>query len=71
MSVKFESETIRRGVEDATRGLTDGEPIPGTSGRRPVAAAIGTALTGGKEAAGTKGYLAVRSSLFSFPPSPW
>ncbi|KAM0323305.1 hypothetical protein ACHAQA_008897 [Verticillium albo-atrum] len=61
MSVKFESETIRRGVEkveDATKSIFDGEAIPGTSGKRPIMAAVGTAITGGKENAGTKGYLA-------------
>ncbi|ROT42069.1 integral membrane protein [Sodiomyces alkalinus F11] len=57
MSVKFESETIRRGVEKA-RDLLDGESIPGTSGKRPLRAAIGTAITGGRGNAGTKGYLA-------------
>lgn len=34
--------------------------LPGTSGKHPIAEAIGTALTGGKEMAGSKGYLAVR-----------
>ncbi|KAM0283365.1 hypothetical protein ACHAQH_002487 [Verticillium albo-atrum] len=61
MSVKFESETIRRGVEkveEATKGLVDGQPIPGTSGKHPVMSAVGTAITGGKQNAGTKGYLA-------------
>ncbi|KAI1824839.1 hypothetical protein F4861DRAFT_538674 [Xylaria intraflava] len=32
-------------------------PLPGTSGKHPFAEAIGTALTGGKRNAGTKGYL--------------
>lgn len=34
--------------------------IPGTKGHHPVSAVIGTAITGGMENAGTKGYLAVR-----------
>ncbi|KAI1500993.1 integral membrane protein [Biscogniauxia marginata] len=32
-------------------------PLPGTSGKHPVAEAIGTAVTGGKKNAGTRGYL--------------
>jgi hypothetical protein len=32
--------------------------LPGTKGHHPVAAVVGTALTGGRENAGTKGYLA-------------
>ncbi|KAH7350104.1 integral membrane protein [Plectosphaerella cucumerina] len=56
MSVKFESAVEK--VEEVTKGIFDGEAIPGTSGKRPLRAAIGTALTGGREMAGTKGYLA-------------
>jgi hypothetical protein len=42
-------------------GVADrmGGPLPGTSGKHPIAEAVGTAVTGGKESAGTKGYLAV------------
>lgn len=58
MSVKFEAESVREKVGEAAKNIFDGEPIPGTSGKRPLRAAIGTALTGGKEMAGTKGYLA-------------
>jgi hypothetical protein len=36
-----------------------GQPLPGTSGKHPVSEYIGTAITGGKENAGTKGYLRV------------
>lgn len=67
MSVKFEAESVREKVGEAAKNIFDGEPIPGTSGKRPLRAAIGTALTGGKEMAGTKGYLAVRSASASRP----
>jgi hypothetical protein len=43
---------IRRAFEGAP-------PLPGTSGKHPMSEALGTALTGGKSMAGTKGYLAV------------
>jgi len=33
--------------------------LPGTKGHHPVAAVVGTAITGGRDNAGTKGYLAV------------
>ncbi|KAI2615495.1 integral membrane protein [Hypoxylon sp. NC1633] len=61
MSVKFERETIRRATETVPGGLAnvaprDG-PLPGTSGKHPIAEAIGTVITGGKKNAGTKGYL--------------
>jgi hypothetical protein len=39
--------------------------IPGTKGKHPVSAVIGTALTGGMGNAGTKGYLAVSSATCS------
>ncbi|KAL2136351.1 hypothetical protein VTI74DRAFT_4183 [Chaetomium olivicolor] len=32
--------------------------LPGTSGKHPISAVVGTALTGGRQNAGTKGYLA-------------
>ncbi|AEO69558.1 uncharacterized protein THITE_2120141 [Thermothielavioides terrestris NRRL 8126] len=32
--------------------------LPGTSGKHPIAEVVGTALTGGRQNAGTKGYLA-------------
>jgi hypothetical protein len=59
MSVKFEKETTKT-VQEAAAKVVEGGPLPGTSGKHPLAAAVGTALTGGKEMAGTKGYLAVR-----------
>ena len=34
--------------------------LPGTSGKHPISAVVGTAITGGRKNAGTKGYLAVR-----------
>lgn len=59
MSVKFEKTTQEavQAAQDVMSGA-EGGVLPGTSGKRPVAAAIGTALTGGKSMAGTKGYLA-------------
>jgi hypothetical protein len=33
--------------------------LPGTTGKHPISAVVGTALTGGRQNAGTKGYLAV------------
>jgi hypothetical protein len=45
-------------VQEAAAKVVEGGPLPGTSGKHPLAAAVGTALTGGKEMAGTKGYLA-------------
>lgn len=74
MSFKFERDTYKQtegvagvagaaasAVADARDQLLgrDG-PIPGTSGKHPIREAIGTAITGGKQNAGTKGYLAVR-----------
>jgi hypothetical protein len=71
MSVKFERESIRQNVAEAVTGSKG--PLPGTSGDNPIAAAIGTAITGGKKNAGTKGYLAVcgfthRSSTLHLVP---
>ena len=63
MSLKFERDTYREAAPSAVSSAssgTRGGPIPGTSGKHPIAAAIGTAVTGGKQNAGTKGYLAVR-----------
>lgn len=64
MSVKFEKDTFQRTTQQAANAMASGGPIPGTSGKHPFAAAVGTALTGGKQNAGPKGYLAVRH-----PPS--
>jgi len=58
MSVRFEKKTEEavKAAQNVMSGA-EGGAIPGTSGKHPVAAAVGTALTGGKEMAGTKGYL--------------
>ncbi|KID92589.1 Mpv17/PMP22 family protein [Metarhizium guizhouense ARSEF 977] len=58
MSVKFERDTLRQTTQNvASNALPDGK-IPGTSGKHPLAEKVGTALTGGIQNAGTKGYLA-------------
>lgn len=58
MSVRFEKKTEEavKAAQNVMSGA-EGGAIPGTSGKHPIAAAVGTALTGGKEMAGTKGYL--------------
>lgn len=57
MSVKFEKETIQR-----TGGIAGTQGIATMAeGKHHLAEEIGTALTGGKAAVGSKGYLAVRS----------
>ncbi|KAI8962763.1 integral membrane protein [Daldinia sp. FL1419] len=60
MSLKIERDTIRHATETVPGALAqiprDG-PLPGTTGRHPIAEAIGTAITGGKRNAGTRGYL--------------
>ncbi len=49
--------------------------LPGTSGKHPISAVVGTAITGGRQNAGTKGYLAVCSFAvavaLSSPRSVW
>ncbi|KAI2639931.1 integral membrane protein [Hypomontagnella submonticulosa] len=65
MSLKVERETIRHatetvggaGVGASLAKIGRDGPLPGTSGKHPIAEAIGTAITGGKRNAGTKGYL--------------
>ncbi len=42
-------------IADAAHGN-----LPGTSGKHPISAVVGTAITGGRQNAGTKGYLSVR-----------
>ena len=46
MSVKFQSETLQKAQEKITNVLDTAEAgkIPGTKGKHPVAAAVGTAL---------------------------
>ncbi|KAI8668200.1 hypothetical protein NCS55_00844800 [Fusarium keratoplasticum] len=65
--VEFKSETMQKvsekvsGAHERVGELLDqaeAGKIPGTKGHHPVSAVIGTALTGGMENAGTKGYLA-------------
>lgn len=75
MSLKFERETYEQtggvvagaantaisAAADAHQrlvGRRDG-PLPGTTGKHPISEVVGTAITGGKQMAGTKGYLAV------------
>lgn len=74
MSLKFERETYKQTeglagpASSAVSAATDAHqrlvgrdgPLPGTTGKHPISEAVGTALTGGKQMAGTKGYLAVR-----------
>lgn len=66
MSVKFERETFKQAegvagpaVSAAAELLGKDGPLPGTTGKHPISEAVGTALTGGKQMAGTKGYLMV------------
>lgn len=67
MSVKFERDTLRQTTQNvASNALPDGK-IPGTSGKHPLAEKVGTALTGGIQNAGTKGYLAVCHSSLPDP----
>jgi len=70
MSIKVERDTVQK-VSEAVGGAAgaaprDG-PLPGTSGKHPIAEAIGTAITGGKKNAGTKGYLMVCFPTDLFP----
>ena len=57
-----------RALQGPIRHALEGPHIPGTSGKHPVAEAVGTALTGGRSEAGVKGYLAVCIALlFAYP----
>ncbi|KAI8241282.1 Peroxisomal membrane protein PMP22 [Colletotrichum sp. SAR 10_99] len=61
MSVKFEKETketLQKAVDKVQDTFHPEKPLPGTSGKHPISEAIGTAITGGKKNAGSKGYLA-------------
>lgn len=69
MSVKFEKETketLQKAVDKVQDTFHPEKPLPGTSGKHPISEAIGTAITGGKKNAGSKGYLAVRLTLPRF-----
>lgn len=60
-TLKIERDTVRKNTESvaaAAAQLKDGH-LPGTSGKHPHLEKIGTAITGGKGNAGTKGYLMV------------
>lgn len=72
MSIKIERDTVTEAVKDAVvnKGGFVGQTaaavaeaasgnLPGTKGKHPISAVVGTALTGGRQNAGTKGYLAV------------
>jgi hypothetical protein len=62
MSLKVERDTVQKVTEAVGAAAPRDGPLPGTSGKHPIAEAIGTAITGGKKNAGTKGYLMVRNS---------
>ncbi|KAK8117966.1 Peroxisomal membrane protein PMP22 [Apiospora kogelbergensis] len=47
---------VRDVAREIVKGPADG-PLPGTSGKHPIAESIGTAITGGKKAAGSNGYM--------------
>lgn len=89
MSLKFERDTLQQVQQGAATmvqqgaaamapmasGAPPGGSIPGTTGRHPIAEVVGTALTGGMQNAGNKGYLAVRPILpdhrhLPIPPVP-
>ncbi|KAI0389281.1 integral membrane protein [Xylariaceae sp. FL0594] len=57
MSIKVERDTVQKVTEVVGGAAPRDGPLPGTSGKHPFAEAIGTAITGGKKNAGTKGYL--------------
>ncbi|KAK8061130.1 Peroxisomal membrane protein PMP22 [Apiospora hydei] len=46
----------REAAREVVKGPRDG-PLPGTTGKHPISESIGTAITGGKAMAGTKGYM--------------
>ncbi len=76
-SLKIERDTYQQGAGLRVPGVGNipgvnipgGDHLPGTSGRHPIAEEVGTALTGGKASAGTKGYLAVRGHCTPLPLS--
>jgi hypothetical protein len=58
-SLKIERDTFQRDLAAPSGAAPKGGPLPGTSGKHPIAEAVGTAITGGKANAGAKGYLRV------------
>ncbi|KAL2020380.1 hypothetical protein VTK56DRAFT_8509 [Thermocarpiscus australiensis] len=66
MSLKIERDTVKETVNkggfvgSAAAAVAEAATgnLPGTSGKHPISAVVGTALTGGRQNAGTKGYLA-------------
>ncbi|CCC11463.1 hypothetical protein SMACR_02120 [Sordaria macrospora] len=56
MSVKDHHSTVGA-IAEAVAEAAHGD-LPGTKGHHPISAVIGTAITGGRANAGTKGYLA-------------
>lgn len=68
-SLKIERDTFQRDLAAPSGVAPKGGPLPGTSGKHPVAEAVGTAITGGKSNAGTKGYLRVCRQ--TMPPLIW
>ncbi|KAK8076701.1 Mpv17/PMP22 family protein [Apiospora phragmitis] len=55
-SVFDAAHAAREAAREVVKGPRDG-PLPGTTGKHPISESIGTAITGGKAMAGTKGYM--------------
>jgi hypothetical protein len=70
-SLKIERDTFQRDLAAPSGVAPKGGPLPGTSGKHPVAEAVGTALTGGKSNAGAKGYLRVCRSQVAHKHPSW
>jgi len=60
-TLKIEKDTHKSVVGEVAAAVSEAASgqLPGTSGKHPISAVVGTALTGGRQNAGTKGYLAV------------
>lgn len=58
------AHNAREVTREVVKGPRDG-PLPGTTGKHPISESLGTAITGGKAMAGTKGYMMVRILSFS------
>ncbi|KAK7961143.1 PXMP2/4 family protein 4 [Apiospora saccharicola] len=50
------AHNAREVAREVVKGPRDG-PLPGTTGKHPISESLGTAITGGKAMAGTKGYM--------------